>query len=227
MNDHIVIVTGATPIPDHVITAVPDSAIVLGVDSGFDHALAAGLRPNGLIGDLDSVSDEGRAWAEEHATISSHPADKNETDTELAVAFATGMAPAWLTMIGGGDRLDHTLAAIGALGAPGATSIPRLDAWWNGQHLEVMHGPSRRTLSLAPDSTLSLLVLGRPCDGVSISGVRWPLDGIRLEPVVGHGVSNEVTDPAGDVSISLSSGVLTVFDHPHPSPRTATTTGTR
>jgi thiamine pyrophosphokinase len=214
VNDHIVIVTGATPIPERVAALVPDAAIVLGVDSGFDHALAAGLRPNGLIGDLDSVSDDGRAWAEEHATISRHPADKNETDTELAVAFAAGMAPAWLTMIGGGDRLDHTIAAIGSLAAPAATSIPRIDAWWNGQHIEVMHGPSRRTLSLTPESTLSLLVLGRPCDGVSISGVRWPLDGIRLEPVVGLGVSNEVTDAAGDVSISISSGVLSVFDHP-------------
>jgi thiamine pyrophosphokinase len=214
VNEHIVIVAGAEPIDEHVIAAVPPAAIVLGVDSGFDHAFAAGLRPNGLIGDLDSVSDEGRAWAEEHATISRHAADKDETDTELAVAFAAAMAPERLTLIGGGDRLDHTIAAIGALNAPSVTSIPRLDAWWDGQHIDVLHGPCRQTLLLDPASTVSLVVLGRPCTGLSVSGVRWPLDDVRLEPVVGHGVSNEVTDPNGEVRISLSSGVLTVFDRP-------------
>lgn len=216
MNEHIVIVTGALPVPPHVIALVPEAAIVLGVDSGFDHALAAGLKPNGLIGDLDSISDEGRAWAEAHATISQHPPDKDETDTELAVAFASAMAPERVTLIGGGDRLDHSLAAIGSLTARSATSIPRIDGWWGGQHLEVIHGPSRRKLTLTPASTLSLIVLGRPCDGVSINGVRWPLDDVRLEPVVGLGVSNEVTDEAGMVSISVSSGVLTVFDEPAP-----------
>lgn len=224
MNEHIVIVTGADPLPQHVIDRVPPSAIVLGVDSGFDLALAAGLKPNGLIGDLDSITPEGRAWAEEHVTISSHPTDKNETDTELAVAFAVGMAPDRLTLIGGGDRLDHTIAAIGALTARGVTSIPHLDAWWNGQHVDVLHGPNRQTLSLRPDSTLSLLVLGRPCTGVTISGVRWPLDDVKLEPAVGLGVSNEVSDTDGTVSVAVSTGVLTVFNDPGPETNHASTT---
>lgn len=232
MNEHIVVVTGALPIPAHVVATIPDAAIVLGADGGFDHARSAGLKPNGLIGDLDSISDEGRAWAEAHATISQHPPDKNETDTELAIAFAAAMAPDRLTLIGGGDRLDHSLAAVGALTARIATSIPRIDGWWSGQHLEVIHGPSRRKLALAPASTLSLLVLGRPCDGVTINGVRWPLDDVRLEPVVGLGVSNEVTNESGEVSISVSSGVLTVFDEPapdtspHNSPHTSPTSTT-
>ncbi len=197
-----------------MIDTIPSASIVLGVDSGFDLALTAGLKPNGLIGDLDSITPEGRAYAEEHVTISSHPPDKNETATELAVAYAVGMAPDRLTLIGGGDRLDHTIAAIGALNAASVTSVPHLDGWWSGQHFDVLHGPSRKKLTLVPDSTLSLLVLGRPCASVSISGVRWPLDDIKLEPVVGLGVSNEVTDENGTVSISVSAGVLTVFNDP-------------
>jgi thiamine pyrophosphokinase len=216
MIEHIVIVTGASPLPEHVVAWIPSSAIVLGVDGGLDVALAAGLRPSGLIGDLDSVSDAGQAWAAANATIASHPTDKNQTDTELALTFAADMAPERLTMVGGGDRLDHTIAAIGALAAHVLTSVPVLDAWWDGQHLDVLHGPGRRELQLAPDSTVSLLAIGPPCTNVHIAGVRWPLAGHLLEPVVGLGISNEVTDPDGTIALSVSTGVLTIFNHPHP-----------
>lgn len=218
MNDHIVIVTGTSPLPDRVVALIPSSAIVLGVDGGLDLALAAGLRPSGLIGDLDSVSPDGIEWAKAHATIARHPTDKNQTDTELALAFAADMAPERLTLIGGGDRLDHTIAAIGSLSARTLTGITILEGWWDGQHIDVLHGPGRRTLELEPGSTLSLLAIGPACGSVRIEGVRWPLSEHRLEPVIGLGVSNEVTEPDGRVSISVSSGTLTIFDRPRLSP---------
>ncbi len=214
MHEHIVIVTGATPISDSVASRIPPSAIVIGVDGGRDHALAAGLRPSGLVGDLDSVTRDGREWAAANATIARHPTDKDQTDTELALAFAADMQPERLTLIGGGDRLDHTLAAIGSLAALPLTSVPVLDAWWDGQHLDVVHGPGRRSLCLEPGSIVSLLALGRDCRNVTISGVRWPLDDHHLQPLIGLGVSNEVTDPDGDVAVSASTGVLVVFNHP-------------
>lgn len=215
MNEPIVIITGAHPIPAAVAASVPDSAIVLAVDSGLDHARAAGLAPAGLIGDFDSVSDEGLAWAQEHATIARHPTDKDQTDTELALSFAAAMMPSAITLVGGGNRLDHTIAALGALAAPDLTDVPSVDAWWDGQHVDVVHGPGSTTLHLVPGSTLSLLALRGPCEKVTINGVRWELAGARLEPVSGLGVSNEVLDhDAGTVSIRLHGGVLFVFDQP-------------
>lgn len=214
MNDHIVVVTGNAPIPDHVVSRIPSAAIVLAVDGGLDHARAAGLSPSGLIGDLDSISPEGLEWAQANTTVAKHPADKNDTDTELALAFAADMNPERLTLVGGGDRLDHTIAAIGALDAPELAPIPVLDAWWNGQHLDVIHGPGRRELHLEADSIVSLLAIRTPCDKVGISGVRWPLDDHHLESNIGLGVSNEVTDASGVVSVTVSNGVLTVFNTP-------------
>lgn len=219
MNEQIVIISGSTPIHGHVAAAIPDEAIVLAVDGGLDHALAAGLEPSGLIGDLDSVTEEALDWARRHATIAHHPVDKDRTDTELALAFAADMDPSRLTLVGGGDRLDHTIAAIGALGAPSLTGIPALDAWWHGQHLEVIHGPARELLLVEPGSTLSLVALHGPCSKVSITGVRWELDEADLAPVVGLGMSNvaiagEPGDDAVEVRVGLSTGVLTVFDRP-------------
>ncbi len=214
MNDIVIVVTGAAPLPRRAIDAVPTGAIVLAADGALDHALAAGLEPAALVGDLDSVSADGLDWAEAHATIQRHPPDKNHTDTELALATAADLNPQHLMLIsGGGDRLDHTFAAIGALGASSLTSIPVIDGWWGEQRLAVLHGPGRARLEVTPGTTVSLLAMHGPCSGVTIDGVRWPLDHADLGAAVGLGVSNEAT--ADVVDVSVNAGVLTIFISPH------------
>lgn len=216
MNERVVIITGAAPLAPEIVKLIPDDAVLLAVDGGLDHALAAGLKPSGLIGDLDSVTDEGLAWAARNATITRHPTDKEQTDTELALAFAATMDPDHVTLIGGGDRLDHTVAGIGALGALALTSIPTLDAWWDGHHISVVQGPGKATLRLVPGSTMSLLALHGSCTKVTLTGARWELEEVDLDPLIGLGVSNEVPEggQVAEVEVSLSGGILTIFDQP-------------
>ncbi len=232
MNEHIIIITGASPLDTDVVACLRDDSsettIWMAVDGGLDHALAAGLTPTHLVGDLDSVTEDGLAWAARNADISRHPTDKDQTDTELALALAATFDPDRITLVGGGDRLDHTIAGIGALGALALTSVPTLDGWWDGQHFSVVHGPGAATLRLVPGSTLSLLALHGPCVRVTLNGARWTLDQFDLEPLVGMGVSNEVpsSDAAGGggeggadpvtVEVTLSGGILTIFDDPAP-----------
>ncbi len=228
MNETIVVVTGSAPLPPDAVAQLPPSSIVLAADGALDHALAAGLTPAGLVGDLDSISPAGLEWAERHATIERHPPDKDATDTELALAVAVGFDPARLILLsGGGDRLDHTLAAIGALGHPSLTSIPEIDGWWGEQRFHVAHGPGRMALDVTPGTTVSVLALHGAATGVTITGVRWPLDHDDLGAAVGHGVSNEAIDE--HVELSLTSGVLTVFvvhpEDPPPPDTTAETIG--
>lgn len=210
MNETVVIVTGAAPLDERALAAIPSHAIVLAADGGLDHARAAGLSPAGLIGDLDSVSAEGLAWAEEHATIQRHPFDKALTDTELAVTFAASMDPERLVLLaGGGDRLDHALAAVGALGARSLTGVPVVECWWGPQYIRVLHGPGRAVLDVDVGTTISLLALHGPCTGVLIGGVKWPLDRVELQALVGLGVSNVALEP--QVEMAVSTGVLSAF----------------
>jgi thiamine pyrophosphokinase len=211
-NRHIVVISGSAALADEVVASIPRTALLLAADGALDHALAAGLEPAVLIGDLDSVGASALTWAESHAEVRRHRADKDSTDTELALAAAAEHSPDRITLVGGGDRLDHSLAAIGALGSPTLRGVGRLDGWWDGQHFEVVHGPGTRSLRVEAGSTLSLLAMHGPCTGVSIDGTRWTLDRVDLEPVVGHGVSNIATGDA--VTVSVEVGVLTVFDVP-------------
>lgn len=217
MNEIVIVITGDAPLDEHALATIPPGAIVIAADGALDHALAAGLQPAALVGDLDSVSDAGLEWATAHSTIERHPPDKEHTDTELALSTAADLNPAKVVLIsGGGDRLDHTFAAIGALGHRSLTSVPQLEAWWGGQQVSVVHGPGRVRLELPVGTTISLLALHGSCGGVSIDGVRWPLLAADLPAAVGLGVSNETTDPI--VEVTLTSGVLTVFVNSHLTP---------
>lgn len=208
MNETVVVITGDGPIAADIARRIPDGAVIIAADGALDHALEAGLIPAGLVGDLDSVSEEGLEWARQHATIQRHDPDKDHTDTELALDMAGALNPARLILIGAGDRLDHVFAAIGALGQSGLTSVPTIDAYWSSQWIRVVHGPGQTTLDLEPGTTLSLLAMHGPCTGVTITGVRWPLERAELAPLVGVGVSNVAVDER--VSVRVSTGVLTI-----------------
>jgi thiamine pyrophosphokinase len=213
VNKTVVVITGAGSIAPAAAQRIPVDAVVIAADGALDHALAAGLVPAGLVGDMDSVSAAGLEWAARHATVERHDPDKDHTDTELALMMAADLKPARLILVGAGDRLDHVLAAIGALGQPHLTSIPIIDAWRDEQWIRVLHGPGSTTLELTEGATLSLLALHGPCTGVTITGVRWPLERADLAPLVGVGVSNIAVDE--QVTIRVSTGVLTIVMPAH------------
>jgi thiamine pyrophosphokinase len=211
-----VVVTGGAPLDAGAVAALAEGAYVVAADGGLDHARAAGLAPDALVGDLDSVSADGLAWAHEHATVHTHPADKAATDTELAVARALAVNPGRLTLLAGaGDRLDHTIAALGALGAPALDHLDAVEAWWGADHLLVATPDRPVALTDPVGTTFSVLAMHGPVSGVTITGARWPLDDVELPPLVGWGVSNEVAETV--VHVSVAEGVLTVIV-PHSQP---------
>ena len=149
-------------------------------------------------------------WATANITIERHPADKAATDTELALVCAAAMHPQRLVLVAGrGDRLDHTIAALGALGAESLAGIPAIEGWWGSDHVLVGRPTRPVHVARAAGTTFSLLALHGPCRGVTITGSRWPLVDADLGSVVGLGVSNEVLEPP--CRIELAAGVVTVI----------------
>ncbi|HUF98313.1 MAG TPA: hypothetical protein VMM60_09290, partial [Ilumatobacter sp.] len=62
---------------------------------------------------------------------------------------------------------------------------------------------------VAPGTSLSILAAHGPCEGVTLTGVEWPLANHQLDPLVGLGISNVTVDTT--VTISVLHGVVTVF----------------
>ena len=207
---NVVVVTGGAPLEQVAVRAAAGADRIVAADGGLDHARAAGLAPDVLVGDLDSVSAAGLDWARAHIAVESHPADKAATDTELALACAAALRPHRILLLAGrGDRFDHAIAAVGALGAESLADVRVVEGWWGSDQLLVCRPGRPVDLNEPPGTTFSLLALHGPCHGVTITGSRWPLVDADLAPMVGLGVSNEVLEAA--CRVAVAAGVATVI----------------
>ncbi|WP_152662674.1 thiamine diphosphokinase [Devosia soli] len=167
---------------------------LVGADGGADTIGAAGLLPEAIIGDLDSLEDRA-SWESRTRVI--HIPEQITTDFQKAL-YSTE-APVTLALGMTGKRLDHTLAALSAV---------------------LQYAPSRK-LMLVDEVDVALAVTGpiafdaRVKERVSIhplvpirfqrsSGLFYPMDGLLLEPGGLIGTSNEGT--GGRVEVEPEDG---------------------
>lgn len=89
--------------------------LVVAADGGTQHALAAGITPAHVIGDLDSLSPELHGMLNAAGTvIHAHPPAKDETDLELALLWAVQQSDVTQIIVLGalGGRPDQELANL-------------------------------------------------------------------------------------------------------------------
>jgi thiamine pyrophosphokinase len=182
--------------------------LVIAADSGLAHARAAGLGVDVVVGDLDSVDPvdlEDAAAA--GTTIERHPADKDATDLELALATARRCGARRVVVVGAeGGRVDHFLANALLLAAPAFADLEIEARLGRGTTSVVRGGGPERELRGAEGDLVTLLPVGGAAQGVHTEGLRWALRGETLAPGTSRGVSNELVVPVARVR--LASGVL-------------------
>ena len=177
--------------------------LVICADGGVQNACRAGLEPDLLVGDWDS----GGAPREGVPTVSLPP-EKDMTDLQAAVDLAIGQGCRDLLLCGcTGGRMDHTasnLVLLEWIAEHGARAM-LLDGdnevrFHPGGTLLLPDVPAYRYLSIIP--------LDRTIEGVTLRGVKYPLNNAVLTRGDTLSVSNE---PAGEVSeISIASGRVLV-----------------
>jgi thiamine pyrophosphokinase len=203
----LVVAGGEAPTGQELLEAPPFERVIA-ADSGLDHALALGLHVDLVVGDLDSVSAEALAGARSAgAAIDEHPADKDQTDLELALDAAVGMGANGIVVIGAhGGRADHALANLSLLAAPAYADLD-VEARADAERVVVVRSKPR-SIHGRVGEPVSLVPVHGPAVGVRTEGLRWPLDGDTLGPGSTRGVSNEFVTEWGWVVVA--DGVLLV-----------------
>ena len=175
----IAVIGGEGPGPGTLREIVQGAELLVAADSGLASCEEAGLRPDWICGDMDSLDDPGRLSKYASERVRRYPRDKDFTDTELALALLReqGCDEIWIAG-GGGGRVDH-LFAIRAL-------FDRDDPpnrWFPGRErgccadIRCIRGGKSLSAVLLPGSIVSVFPLGKGPWEAESSGLKWPLGG--------------------------------------------------
>ncbi len=218
MTRIVLVVAGGAEPSLAVQSALPIHDYCVAADSGADHALAIGVVPNLVVGDLDSISstvlDQIESGELPDVEIERHPVAKDMTDLELALRRAIETSPDRVVVVGlDGGRPDHYLANLFAVSSPDLV-LPSLSG--DGPEIEVLLGTTRlsvvrnqKILRGAPGELLSLLAVHGAATGISLSGVEFPLANESLESGSARGVSNVLASDSA--KLTVGTGTLLVF----------------
>ena len=193
---------------------------VVAADGGARHAPELGLTIDRWVGDGDSLAaDEIERLRAAGTRIDLVPADKDESDTELAIDAAIADGAQELIVLGafGGPRLDHAIANLSLLAHPGLGGRPTvlLDA---GARVRLVQAPGGDGAALTVPlpgrvgDLVSLIPFGVDVEGVRSSGLRYPLLDETLRSGPARGLSN--VRLASDASIVVGRGRLLVIESP-------------
>jgi len=180
----VTLVAGGVMARRDLALALARAPHLVAADGGADRALAAGHRPNMVIGDLDSLSAGARSQL---GAARLHLVAEQET-TDFDKALRAIAAPFVLAVGTGGGRIDHALAVLNTL----VRHRDRVCLLLGPQDV-VFHAPPRLDLRLRPGDRLSLFPLA-PVSGES-EGLRWPIAGLGFAPGGRIGTSNEAIAP--------------------------------
>lgn len=171
--------------------------ITVAADSGYGNAVRLGVKPDIAVGDFDSFSEKKIPSDVERITV---PAEKDFTDTMLAVNTALEKGAREVIIIGGLDgRLDHTLS-----------NLAILEKLFQRHVLSTIEDGKNRVRYIEATSTLvarsnykylSLIAADKKVKGVCIEGCKYPLDNAVLKKDHQYAVSNEITGNVALVSV--------------------------
>ncbi|MBN9886768.1 thiamine diphosphokinase [Salipiger abyssi] len=178
----VLLAGGGDHSPDLLQSLLPQCTTRIAADGGAAALLSAGVMPDAVIGDLDSLSENTRAQIP--AARIHHISEQDSTDFDKCLRnisapliYGTGFL---------GPRIDHQLASLSVLTRRADRRCILADA-----SDAVALVPPQLELDLAPGNRVSLYPMG-PVRGES-EGLRWPLAGLDFAPHLRTGTSNEAS----------------------------------
>jgi len=177
----------------------PDD-LIIAADGGTRQALAVGVIPRIIVGDLDSLSPGDLAQVKAAgARIVRFSPRKDETDLELALLHAAREGAAEILILAAlGGRLDQTIANVLLLSLP---ELRELDVRIVEGEQEAFLIRNEARIEGRPGDTVSLIPLGGDVVGVTADGLEWPLSDDTLHFGPARGVSNTLVAEQAHVRV--------------------------
>ena len=189
---------------DKLAAPIEERDYVLAADGGLAHLEKAGLKPDGIIGDFDSLG-----YVPTGAEV--FPVEKDDTDAMLAARKGLELGFREFYFYGSldGPRLDHTIAnfqTLQFLADRGATGY-----LIGNDYIITVVKDGKITFPAGWDGILSVFCIGTDAEGVNIRGLHYELEKGTLSAGFPLGVSNHFTGAEAGVSVEKGS-LLVMWD---------------
>lgn len=203
----LIVLGGDAPERMLLLSCAGYADIKIAADRGLEAFECAGVSPDLLVGDMDSVSQEVLDRVKENTQVERLPIQKDDTDGVHALDVAIARGAKNITILGAlGGRMDHALANLMLLvrAHEQGAYAEILD-----EHMRIVRVDGEIEITGSKGDTFSLLPLGG-AQNVMISGCAYhedePLDFTTGYPL---GVSNVITED--EAKITVESGDLLLF----------------
>ena len=205
------IYTGGIICPEGITDHPRGEDITIAADSGYRNAKLLKVNIDIAVGDFDSLDQREIGKNTEIMTV---PAEKDFTDTQMAVDVALSRNADHIVIIGGlSGRVDHTLSNLGILEKLYAIGIRAILADGNNRVRYI-----NATSELIPRGHyryFSLLAADSIVKGVTIEGGKYPLKNAKIKRTHQFAVSNEIEKNCA--LISVKKGGLFIIESRDPS----------
>ena len=183
-----------------------DCDYIIACDGGLRHCDRMKVRPDYIVGDLDSASEDilGRYF---DVPVLQFPAEKDQTDLEIALEHVCGLNAESIVILGGfGGRFDHQLANVHVMmqAVKYGASVEMRD-----EDVKVLAVDKYCRMHRAEGETVTLLPLTETVSGIVTKGLKYPLQNESLSVGFARGVSNRIEGEWAEVW--MGDGVLLVI----------------
>lgn len=200
----LLIGNGETLPADFLRTQASRADFILAADGGADRALACGVTPDAVIGDLDSVSSRTKQTLGQEKLFFIN--NQNNTDLEKALDYLSQNECKECIICGFvGGRMDFTLGNFLSV----YPYVKKMDICFAGPGWTIYPLAAGRTFACQKDARVSLIPL-KTCTGVALKGLKYPLNNARLSWThAGRTLSNQTTGKS--FQITLKTGYMLVY----------------
>lgn len=191
---------GGEIFPEYIEERPEDDDIVICADSGYKNACAMGVKIDVLVGDFDSLGDVPCGDFE----LVRVPAEKDSTDTQLAVDVAIERGAKEIIIVGStSGRLDHALSTLAILEFLFERKIGAYIV--NGQNRIRFVRDSGTIILRSAYKYFSVVTLDKIAKKVSIEGGKYPLVKKDIARGFQFAVSNEIVKNAALITVKKGS----------------------
>jgi thiamine pyrophosphokinase len=205
VNNILLIANGKCEDAAFIKTLAKENDFVLAVDGGADTALKAGVTPDLVIGDLDSISPAAKEKLGKDKLFKISRQDN--TDLEKALDFTLVLNPKTTTIIcASGGRLDFTLSNVSSV----FNYTKKLHVVLKGKGWRIYPIEKSAAFTCKKGATVSLIPMSA-AKGITLKNLKYPLNNATLKTGL-TAVSNVAKKDNFEVLLKSGKLLVMIYD---------------